>query len=132
LVPGAFVPVLFPTAEKPRAPVLLHIGYVIGTTAAVAMVAYTISRLWPVDVPLPLGARVSTADQARALNQNRACLLRMDMLAKLRITKTWFSRTDQPGHGVIAVALAALARELTNLGTELVRRRHARIEFRGV
>jgi len=132
LVPGAFVPVLFPTAEQPRVPGLLHIGYVIGATARDAVVAYTTSQPWPVDIPLPLGARVFSPAEAAALNQNRGFLLRMDLLARLPMTVMWFPDIAKPGQGVIAVAPAALQRELTALGAALLQRRREVVEMRGV
>ncbi len=118
---------LFPTAEQPRRPGLPHIGYVIGNTRKVAVVAYTTSQPWPVDVPMPLGARLFDKAEAAALNRNRAFLLRMDLLAKLPMTKTWFPDIDQAGRGIIAVAPAGLQRELTALGAELLRRRRERV-----
>jgi len=123
LVPGAFVPVLFPTAEQPRGPGLLHIGYVIGATARDAAVACTTSQPWPVDIRLPLGARVFSPAEAAALNQNRGFLLRMDLLARLPMTAAWFPDIVKPGQGVIAVAPAACQRELTALGAALLQRR---------
>ena len=86
MVPGAFVRVLFPTREKPRQPGLLHIGYVLGTTAGEAMVAYTTSQPWPAGTPLPAGVRLFDADEAARLNQSRAFFLRLDVLAKLPLT----------------------------------------------
>jgi len=132
LVPGSFVPVLFPTAEQPRVPGLLHIGYVIGATARDAVVAYTTSQPWPVDIPLPLGARFFSAAEAMALNQNRGFLLRMDLLARLPMTAAWFPEIEKPGQGVIAVAPAALQRELTALGAALLQRRREVVEMRGL
>ena len=44
MTPGAFVRVKFPTHEKPRQPGLLHIGNVLGGTAAEALIAYTTSQ----------------------------------------------------------------------------------------
>ncbi len=132
MVPGAFVPVLFPTAEEPRAPGLLHIGYAIGTTARDAVVAYTTSQPWPVDISLPFGARMFSPAEAAVLNQNRGFLLRMDLLARLPITTAWFPDIAKPGRGVFAVAPAGLQRELTGLGAALLQRRREVVEMRGV
>lgn len=123
---------LFPTAEQPRVPGLLHIGYVIGTTARDAVVAYTTSQPWPVDIPLPIGARVFSPAEAAALNQNRGFLLRMDLLARLPMTVAWFPDIAKSGQGVIALAPAALQRELTALGAALLQRRREVVEMRGV
>jgi hypothetical protein len=119
--------VLFPTVERPRVPGLLHIGYVIGATARDAVVAYTTSQPWPVDIPLALGARVFSPAEAVALNQNRGFLLRIDLLARLPMTAVWFPDIAKPGQGVIAVAPAALQRELTALGAALLQRRGRRV-----
>ena len=132
MAPGAFVRVLFPTHEKPRQPGLLHIGYVLGSTAAEAMVAYTTSQPWPDATPMPAGARFFDADEARGLNQSKPFILRLDVLAKLPITKAWFPDIEQPGQGVIAIAPARMQEHLTELAMSLVRRRRALIEMRGL
>jgi len=130
--PGAFVRVLFPTHEKPRHPGLLHIGYVLGSTTAEAMVAYTTSQPWPVATPMPAGARFFDAEEAKSLNQSKPFILRLDVLAKLPITEAWFPDIEQAGQGVIAVAPARLQEHLTDLAMSLVRRRRALIEMRGL
>ena len=132
MVSGAFVHVLFPTREKPRQPGLLHVGYVLGITAGEAMVAYTTSQPWPAGTPLPAGVRLFDADEAARLNQSRAFVLRLDVLAKLPLTEAWFPAIAQPGEGVIAVAPARLQEELTDLAMNLVRRRRALIQMRGL
>lgn len=132
MVPGAFVRVRFPTREKPRQPGLLHIGYVLGGTATEVMVAYTTSRPWPATVPLPAGARLFDREEAERLNQSRAFMLRLDVLAKLPMTAAWFSDLVLPGQGVIAVAPARLRDELTDIATNLVRRRRSLIQMRGL
>jgi hypothetical protein len=109
----------------------LHIGYVLGRTAAEAMVAYTTSRPWPTHVPLPSGARLFDADEAARLNQSRAFMLRLDVLAKLPLTSAWFPDITRADQGVIAVAPARSQAELTDLATTLLRRRRALIEMRG-
>jgi hypothetical protein len=132
MVPGAFVRVKFPTSEKPRQPGLLHIGYVLGGTAAEVMVAYTTSQPWPATVPLPAGARLFDREEAERLNQSRAFMLRLDVLAKLPLTEAWFPDLTLPGQGVIAVAPARPRDELTDLATNLVRRRRSLIQMRGL
>jgi hypothetical protein len=132
MVPGAFVRVYFPTHEKPRQPGLLHIAYVLGGTAAEVMVAYTTSQPWPATVPLPAGARLFDREEAAALNQSRAFMLRLDVLAKLPVTEAWFPDLALPRQGVIAVASARLQDELTDLATNLVRRRRSLIQMRGL
>ena len=129
--PGAFLRVLFPTHEKPRKPGLLHIGYVLGGTSDEALLAYTTSQPWPASTPLPIGARFFDAEEAARLNQSRAFILRLDVLAKLPLTSAWFPDIDQPGQGIIAVAPARLQEELTALATNLVRRRRELIQTRG-
>ncbi len=131
MVPGAFVRVLFPTREKPHRPGIPHIGYVLGITAGHAMVAYTTSQPWPADTPLPAGARVFDATEAARLNQSRAFLLRLDVLAKLPLTQAWFPDMQQSGRGVVAIAPTRLQAELTKLATNLVRRSRELLEMRG-
>jgi hypothetical protein len=132
MVPGAFVRVLFPTPERPRQPGLLHIGYVLGSTATEVMIAYTTSQPWPDTVPLPAGARVFDAAEAKALNQSRPFILRLDVLAKLPLTPFWFPDIGQTDQGVIAVAPARLQEQITDLAMNLVRRRRALIQMRGL
>src|SRR5437868_2156374 len=93
--PGAFVRVLFPTREKPRQPGLLRIGYVLGVTAKQAIVACTASQPWPQGTPLLAGARFFDAEEARALNQSRPFILRLDSLARLPRTAGWFPDIDR-------------------------------------
>ena len=132
MVPGAFVRVKFPTREKPRQPGLLHIGYVLGGTQAEVIVAYTTSRPWPATVPLPAGVRLFDREEAERLNQSRAFMLRLDVLAKLPVTEAWFPDLALSGLGVIAVAPARLRDELTVLATNLVRWRRNLIQMRGL
>ncbi len=136
MVPGAFVRVLFPTEEKPRQPGLMHIGYILGTTvigtkSRGALVAYTTSQPWPRGTPLPLGARLFDAEEAAVLNQSRGFMLRLDILAKLPLTKAWFPDIEAPNEGIISVAPARLQEELVDLGMHLVRRRRSLIHMRG-
>lgn len=131
MVPGAFVRVLFPTREAPRQPVLLHIGYVLGVAARHAMVAYTTSQPWPPATSLPAGVRLFDTREAVRLNQSRAFVLRLDVLARLPLTRAWFPDVEQPGRGIVAVAPTSLQDELTHLATNLVRRRRELLEIRG-
>jgi hypothetical protein len=138
MVPGAFVRVLFPTREKPRQPGLLHIGYMLVVTATEAMVAYTTSQPWPAAVPLPAGARVFSSEEALRLNQSRAFLLRLDVLARLPLTPIWFPDLNRgapdPNRGaneVIAVAPAPLQAELAKFAINLARRRRELVQMRG-
>lgn len=132
MVPGAFVRVLFPTSEKPRQPGLLHIGYVLGGTKTEVMIAYTTSQPWPADTPLPAGVRLFTAAEAAKLNQSCPFLLRLDVLAKLPLSAERFPDIGNKDQGIIAVASARLQEELTDLATNLVRRRRDLIQMRGV
>jgi|SRR5665213_2201579 len=131
MVPGAFVRVLFPTSEKPRQPGLLHVGYVLGVTPHEAMVAYTTSQPWPAEVPLPAGARVFTLEEAARLNQSRAFLLRLDVLARLPLTRAWFPDLIRSDQGLIAVAPASLQVELVKFAANLARRRRELMQLRG-
>jgi hypothetical protein len=131
MCPGAFVRVLFPTHEAPVRPGLLHIGYVLGVAAEYVVVAYTTSQPWPANTPLPAGARAFDAAEAARLNQSRAFLLRVDVLARLPLTRAWFPELDQPGGGIVAIAPASLRTEITRLATNLARRRRELLEMRG-
>jgi hypothetical protein len=131
MIPGAFVRVRFPTREKPRQPGLLHIGYIIGGTATETLVAYTTSQPWPSDVPLPAGARLFDADEARRLNQSKAFVTRLDILAKLPLAKAWFPDIDRPGQGIVAIAPADLQAELLQVAANLARRRRELLQMRG-
>jgi hypothetical protein len=132
MVPGAFVRLYFPTQEKPRQPGLLHIGYVLGATATEAMIAYTTSQPWPAHTPLPAGVRLFDAEEAAWMNQSRAFVLRLDILAKLPMTAFWFPDIGKAGQGVIAIAPNRLPEELTDIATNLVRRRRDLIQMRGL
>jgi hypothetical protein len=132
MTPGAFVRVFFPTQEKPRQPGLLHIGYVLGKTEREAMVAYTTSRTWPAGTPLPAGVRLFDTAQAALLNQSRAFVLRLDILAKLPLTTVWFPDIDKSGQGVISVAPRRVQEELADLAANLVLRRRDLMQMRGV
>jgi hypothetical protein len=129
--PGAFVRVLFPTRERPREPGLPHIGYVLVTARQAAIVAYTTSQAWPSDTPLPTGARLFNAAEAAHLNQSRAFLLRLDVLARLPMTTAWFPDIDHPEQAAVAIASPALQSELTRLAVNVGRRRRELIEMRG-
>lgn|SRR5487761_2489854 len=129
--PGTFVRVLFPTRENPRAPGLLHIGYVLVVAGQAAIVAYTTSQPWLPNTPLPAGARLFDAQEAARLNQSRAFLLRLDVLARLPLTGAWFPDLDQASQGVIATAPPGLQAELTRLAVNLARRRRELLELRG-
>lgn len=129
--PGAFVRVLFPTREQPREPGLPHIGYVLVVAGQEAVVAYSTSQPWPLDTPLPAGARLFDAQEATRLNQSRAFLLRLDVLARLPMTRAWFPEIDQPNRGVIATAPPTLQTELTRQAVNVARRRRELLEVRG-
>jgi hypothetical protein len=131
MAPGAFVRVLFPTREKPREPGLLHIGYALIVTATDAMVAYTTSQPWPAAVPLSAGVRVFLVDEALRLNQSRAFLMRLDVLARLPLTLAWFPDLNRGANEVIAVAPAPLQAELAKFATNLARRRRELVQMRG-
>jgi hypothetical protein len=81
---------------------------------------------------LPAGARLFDRDEAERLNQSRAFMIRLDVLAKLPITEAWFPDLALPGQGVIAVAPVRLRDELEALATNLLRRRRSLIQTRGL
>lgn len=81
---------------------------------------------------MPAGARLFDRSEAAELNQSRAFVLRLDVLAKLPMTAAWFPDIGQPGQGVIAKASAGLREELTDLAIELARHHLALIQMRGL
>ncbi len=132
IVEGAFVETLFPTAERPRQPGLLHICYCLGVRPPVALVAYTTSAPWPTGIPLPLGVRTFTAEEAGRLNQARAFRLHLNRQARLPLTAAWFPKIDAHGQGVIAIAPARLRQELFEIAIELEKRYRVNIERLGL
>ena len=95
------------------------------------MVAHTMSQPGPADTPLPAGARLFDAAEAARLNQSRAFLLRLDVLAKLPRTQAWFPDMQQSGQGVVAIAPTKLQAKLMRLATNLARRSCELLEMRG-
>jgi hypothetical protein len=132
ILPGTFVRVLFSTREQPHVPGLLHIGYVLTVANQEAIVAYTTSQPWPAGTPLPAGVRLFDAPEAARLNQSRAFILRLDVLARLPLTRALFPDMEQRDRGIIAVASASLRNELTHLATNLVRRHRDLLQMRGL
>jgi hypothetical protein len=122
---------MFPIHEQPHQPGLLRVGYVLGANAGHALVAYTTSQTWPAGRPLPLGARRFTTQAAAQLNQSRAFILRLDVLAKLPLTAAWFPDIAMADQGIIAVADERLQDELTDLANHILRRHRTSIEMRG-
>ena len=59
-------------------------------------------------------------------------MLRLDVLAKLPMKPEWFPDIEKEGRGIIAVAPSRLQEELTDLATNLVRRRRDLIQMRGI
>ena len=59
-------------------------------------------------------------------------MLRLDILAKLPLAEPWFPDLALPNQGTIAVASLRLQAELTDLATNLVRRRRDLIQMRGL
>jgi hypothetical protein len=58
-------------------------------------------------------------------------VLRLDVLARLPLTRAWFPDIEQPGQDIVALAPTSLQEELTHLATNLVRRRRELLEIRG-
>ena len=79
---------------------------------------------------MPAGARLFDREEAARLNQFRAFMLRLDVLAKLPVTPAWFPDLALAGQGVIAGAPARLQDELTNIATNLARRRRSLVQMR--
>jgi hypothetical protein len=131
VVPGAFLRVLFPTSEAPRRPGLPHIGYVLTGSPIEVIVAYTTSQPWPSHTKLPAGMRVFTTDEAARLNQSRGFLLRLDVIARLPLTSSWFPDLNAGEAAIIAVAPMPLQRELRAMAENLERRRRELIRMRG-
>jgi hypothetical protein len=131
ILPRTFVRMLLPTREQPHVPDLLHIGYVLTAANQEAIVAFTTSQPWPAGTPLPAGARLFDAREAAQLNQSRAFMLRLDVLARLPLTRAWFPDMEQRDRGIIAVASASLRDELTRLAANLVRRHRDLLHMRG-
>jgi hypothetical protein len=131
VVAGVFLRVLFPTSEDPRRPGLPHIGYVVTGSRAEVIVAYTTSQPWPSHTPLPAGVRLFTYDEAARLNQSRGFLLRLDVIARLPLTSSWFPGLDAGEAAIIAVAPMPLQRELRAMAENLARRRRDLIQMRG-
>ena len=97
----------------------------------IRFVANTTSQPWPAGTPFPAGVRLFDAREAAQLNQSRAFILRLDVLARLPVTRAWFPDMEQRDRGIIAVASASLRNELTHLATNLVRRRRDLLQMRG-
>lgn len=95
------------------------------------MVAYTTSQPWPHGTPLPAGARLFDVDESARLNQSHAFMMRLDLLARLPLTRDWFPDIIRPNQGVIALAPMALQEELTHIATNLIRRRRELLDLRG-
>jgi hypothetical protein len=129
---GAFVEVLFPTAEKPRRPGLPHICYCLGVRPPLVLVAYTTSAPWPLAVPLPFGVRLFSLEQARALNQKRPFRLHLNRQARIPLTAEWIPGLDAPNQGVVAMAPARLRQELFETALELERRHRLNVERLGL
>lgn len=122
---------LFPTHETPRRPGLLHIGYVLGIDNRYALVAYTTSRPWPAELPLPAGVRVFSAEEAAQLNQSRGFVLRLDVLARLPLMAAWFPDLGSERGDIIAIAPLRLRRELRAIAENLARRKRELSQVRG-
>ncbi len=122
---------LFPTHEAPRSPGPIHIGYILTGAGSRVIVAYTTSQPWPTGVPLPHGARFFTIAEAADLNQSRAFVMRLDILANLPLTAAWFPDLGHASPGIIAIAPPALQDELVRIATTLATRRRELIQMRG-
>jgi hypothetical protein len=57
---------------------------------------------------------------------------RLDVLAKLPLVPAWFPDIGTAGEGVIAIVPARLQDQITDLAMNLVRRRRALIQMRGL
>jgi PAS domain S-box-containing protein len=101
------------------------VGAAYGGTSTVVIVADTTSRPWPATMPPPVGARLFDREQVARLDQSRASMPRLNVLAKPPMTEAWFPDAARNKQGVIAVAPARSCDELPDLATNLVRRRRS-------
>jgi len=129
---GAFVDILFPTTEKPRQPGLSHVCYCLAVRPPLALVAYATSVPWPPNMPLPLGVRLFTQEEAAALNQQRAFRLHLNRQARIPLDTRWIPNLESPNQGVIAMAPARLRQELYGMALDLVKRYERSIQRLGV
>jgi hypothetical protein len=119
---GAFVKILFPTAEKPRQPGLSHVCHCLVVRPPVVLVAYTTSVPWPPNAPLPFGVRLVRQEEAAALNQRRAFRLHLNRQARTPLDIRWILNLNAFNKGMIAMAPARLRQELYEMTRELVKR----------
>lgn len=136
---GDFVWCAFPEHEAPARPGPLHLGYTLAASGAApptspvpsALMAYTTSRPWPPDVPLPLGVLTFDRDVATRYGQSRAFVMDLRRIAFVPVTPAWFPRIEQPGHGIQGRALKAEQRHFRQLAHELATRHGALVERLG-
>lgn len=128
---GAFVHVLFPTSQAPSEPGPLHIGYCLAVRHPLALIAYSTSQPWPRGMPLPLGVRIFTREEAASLGQQRAFRLHLNRQARVPLTTQWFPNLEAANQGVIAIAPARLRQELYEIAIELDKRYRLSIERLG-
>lgn len=127
---GAFVRTLFPTDERPHEPGLLHVCYCLVVTTASLVVAYTSSQPWPAGTPVAAGVRVFAEAEASALSQ-RPFVLYLNRLAALPISQRWFPGLGTPGNGIVAIATAALRKELYATSKTLLLRHRETVRMSG-
>lgn len=82
-------------------------------------------------MPLPLGVRLFTQQEAIALNQRRGFRLHLNRQARMPLTTRWFPKLDAPGQRVIAVAPERLRQELYEMTLDQLRRHERIIERLG-
>jgi N-glycosylase/DNA lyase len=93
-----------------------------------ALIAYTTSRPWPHELPIPFDVRVFGRAEAASLNQ-RPFVLRLDRIARVPLTRDWFPEIATRDQGVIAIAPDALRNEILDAMTELLRRRRELVKM---
>jgi hypothetical protein len=93
--------------------------------------AYTTSRQWPPDTPLPLGMLAFDQAQASNYGQSRAFVMDLRRVAFLPMTTTWFPYLDQPGSGVRGHAPKADQRRFQRTAEDLARRHGELVERLG-
>ena len=135
---GAFVWCAFPERENPAQPGPLHIGYSLAVSGVAltspppsALMAYTTTRQWPPDTPLPLGVLAFDHAQASIYGQFRAFVMDLRRVAFPPMTTTWFPQLDQPGSGVKGHAPKEDQRRFRRTAEDLARRHGELVERLG-
>lgn len=93
--------------------------------------AYTTSRSWPSDEPLPLGVLAFNRAVATRYGQSRAFVMDLRRIAFVPITPAWFPRIEQVGCGIQGHVPKAEQRGFRQLANELAARHAELVERLG-